>query len=255
MIMFSSSSMKKNLFILFFLLLSFVSISQNKSKYFAEVKGGLSLPVGGFSNKSYTGGFLDQADGLAKTGPTAGFTAGYHFKKSLAAVVSFGYSNNQQDAAAYNDYLRKSLGNDVSTAIITNAWSVFKITGGGYFETAFSTGSEFFFRSNIQAGICKTSIPGFKYTYATGTFPDQQAGTYMIAKIDVPWAFCYNAGAGIKYKLSGFYLLADVNYFGSTPIHKYSYMQTFPNPGPLVNAEKKMSLSSINLVAGAGIEF
>jgi hypothetical protein len=78
----------------------------------------------------------------------------------------------------------------------------------------------------------------------------------MYAKIKLPWAFCYTATAGIKYKLnSTAYLLAEGSWFNGSPVYKYSYNANFPNPGPMVAAEKKTSLSSIQAMAGIGIEF
>ncbi len=88
---------KKISLILSLILFGFISAAQRHSSFFVEAKGGLSFPVGGFANKNFTGTSLSNADGLAKTGFAAGATGGYQFKKSFAAILSFGYSSNKQD--------------------------------------------------------------------------------------------------------------------------------------------------------------
>ncbi len=248
--------MKKISLLLLLALFSFITNAQKQSPYFVEIKGGLYMPVGGFANKKYGGNYLDNADGLAKTGFAAGLTAGYKFKKSIAAIISFGYSKNKQDAASFETYLRSTFGSQVLTEVTTNSWSVFKVMAGGHFEAPFSASSQLSFSANLQAGICKTKIPAFGYVYTTGTGPFDQAGSLKYAEINLPWTFCYNVSTGIKYKLNNrIYLLVEGNYFNSSPVYKYSYNPDFPNPGPMVTAEKKISLSSIQVVAGVGIEF
>jgi hypothetical protein len=252
---------KKISLILPFILFGFVAAAQKHSSFFIEAKGGLSFPVGRFANKNFTGFSLSNADGLAKTGFAAGGTGGYQFKKSFAAILSFDYSSNKQDPDSYDVYLKRSLSSGTSTSITTHAWNVFKIMGGGQIDVPFSTtASPFSFRATVQAGVCKTAIPGFSYITSIGSGINQQVSSASSNKINLPWAFCYSAGAGIKYKLKQkFYLLSECSYFNGKPVYKFSYSQVIYNNGIIstnvINVEKKVSLSSILIKVGIGLNF
>ena len=219
----------------------------------------MSFPDGGFANKNFTGAFLPNADGLAKTGFAAGATGGYQFKKSIAAILSFAYSNNKQDENSFDTHLKNSLGSNSTTTINTNAWNIFKIMGGGQFNASFDAASKLSFRSSLQGGVCKTAIPAYDYVYSTGSGINQQVGSASSGKINLRWAFCYNVTAGIRYKLKQkFYLLSECSYFNGTPVYKFSYSQIIFNKGNfstnVINLEKKISFSSILIQVGAGFE-
>ncbi len=251
--------MNKSSLLLSLILFGLVSNAQKHTSFFVEAKGGLSFPVGGFANKNFTGAFLTNADGLAKTGLAAGATGGYQFKKSIAAILSFAYSHNKQDENSFDTYLKNSLGSNTTTNINTNAWNIFKIMVGGQFNTSFDAASKLSFRGSLQGGVCKTTIPEYNYGYSIGSGINQRVGSASFSKINLRWAFCYNVSAGIKYKLKQkFYLLSECSYFNSTPVYKFSYSQVIYNNGNIstnvINVEKKVSLSSILIQAGVGFE-
>jgi hypothetical protein len=255
---------KKNSLLLSLILFGFISAAQRHSSFFVEAKGGLAFPVGGFANKNFTGAYLSNADGLAKIGFGAGVTGGYQIKKSIAAIVFFDYSSNKQDEKSFDAYIRNGGGSNTATGVTTNintkAWNIFKIMGGGQFEAPFAAASKFYFRINAQAGVCKTAIPEFNYIYSIGSGINQQVSSVANKKINLRWAFCYSAGAGIKYKLKQkFYLLSECRYFNGKPVYKFSYSQVIFNNGVIstnvINVEKKVNLSSIGIQVGAGFEF
>ena len=246
---------QKQLLHLFFLILSFVTNAQNKQpKFFAQAAIGPSFPIGQFSNKNYTGSFLSNTDGLAKTGIGINLSLGYQLKKSFGTMLLFGFSQNKQDASSFDVYLKNTYGSNITTSIKTNNWSVFKVMAGGFFVAPFSPENKFSFRAKLLAGVCKTGIPKFEYVYVNPQTTN--SGQLIFAKVSLPWTFCYQLNAGLQYQLSQkIYLLFDAAYFSGNPIYKYSYNPNFPEPGILVQAEKKIILSSIQLMAGAGINF
>jgi len=246
---------QKQLLLLFFLMLSFISNAQNKQpKFFAEAAIGPSFPIGKFDNKNYTGSFLSNTDGLAKVGIGINFSIGYQLKQSFGTILSLGYSQNKQDANSFERYLKNSYGNNITTSIKTNNWSVFKVMAGGFFVAPFSPANKLSFHTKLLAGVCKTGIPKFEYFYVNPQTTNSEQ--LIFAKVNLPWSFCFQVNAGIKYQLTPkIYLLIDAGYFGSNPVYKYLYNPNFPTPGNLATSEKSIRLSSLLVVAGAGFYF
>lgn len=250
----------KTVFFLFSLILfffSFITNAQNKKlRYFTEGAIGPTFPTGKFANKSYNGSFLSNTDGLAKTGVAANLSIGFHLKNNYGALLCFGISQNKQDANSFDRYLKNTYGSNINTSIKANNWNVFKIMAGGFFAAPFSPASKFSFQAKVLAGLFKTNIPGLGYTYSSTDNSVPIIGNLSFAKVSLLWSFCYQVNAGIKYQFTQkFYLVSEFGYFGGTSNYKYMYNPNFPMPGNLVTGEKKIALSSIQLMAGAGINF
>lgn len=240
------------------LILSFWSLfsiaQKSESHYFTELSIGTSIPIGGFASKTYNGKFLDNANGIAKVGIALNIYTGYRINKTFGLVFMAGGSQNKQDSNTFYNYLKKER-NPAITIIETNEWRVGKLMLGGFIELPFEDKSKLSFRGSLLAGICKTAIPKYQFTYVTaGAFPIY--GSIGMNKISLPWTFCYQVGASLKYSISKkIHLLANLNYFYSTPVYKYSINPNSPNPGELVAAKKRIILSTIELTVGAGINF
>lgn len=248
------SCLQKQLLLIFFLMLCLITNAQNiKPKYFAEAAIGSSFPTGNFANKNYTSGFRNNENGLAKIGIGLNLSVGYQLKKSYGTMLMFGYNQNKQDANSFDRYLKNTFGANTSTSVKTNNWQVFKIMGGGFFTTPFSPANKLLFKAKLLGGVCKTNIPGFKYFYSLF---QGSAGSLFLAKVSLPWSFCYQVNAGLKYQLAQkIYLVSDISYFGSNPVYKYLYNPNPNQPAYLLSAEKKISVSSVQLSAGAGFYF
>lgn len=120
----------------------------------------------------------------------------------------------------------------------------------------FSAANKLSFRVKVLGGVCKTSIPGFKYAYSVPGNPTPAMGGVSFAKLALPWSFCYQLTAGLKYRLSQkIYLLFDGGYFGSKPVYEYSYNSNFPPTGSSLQVKKKITVSAFDVTAGAGIHF
>ena len=241
---------------LFLVLLPVISKAQNSNALFTEASFGASISVGKFANKEYDGNYLDQANGLAKVGEGLNLSFGYYIKNSLAVVLMLGGSQIKQDANSFDRYLKNTFGDNTSTSVETNNWQVFKILGGGYLVVPFSAANKLSFQVKLLGGVCKTNIPGSKYAYSVPGNPTPTVGGVTFAKINLPWSFCYQVNAGVKYQIiQKIYLLFDTGYFGSNPIYKYSYNPNFPSPGSSLQAKKNITVSALEVMAGAGIQF
>lgn len=251
--------MKKNIVTIAILLCTFLSASGQlaNSHFFVELAAGVAVPVGKFANKTYTADFLNaDPSGLAKTGLGLSVTGGYHINKRLSVLLLLGGNQNMQDKNAYENHLKQKYGNNITTSVTTENWKVGKIMAGTVIEIPVSKSGKLFFQPKLLAGMCTATAPGYSYIgFDQNGFllPDNftKSGEHP------GWAFCYQAGAALKYTLSKkIYLLLDANYFNGTPALKYNYNPNFPNPGPATAPGKRnYNVSSVNTFLGAGINF
>jgi hypothetical protein len=249
--------MRKHLLTIAILFCTFLSASGQTANahFFVELAAGASVPVGKFADKTYSSDFLkSDPSGLAKTGVGVSVTGGYHINKRWSVLLLLGGSQNMQDKKAYENYLKQKYGNNITTSVTTENWKVGKIMAGGYIEIPFSKSGKLFFRPKILTGICKAKAPKYSYIgFDENGFllPDN----FTKSEEHPGWAFCYQAGAALKYSLSKkIYLLLDANYFNGTPALKYNYNPNFPNPGPATTPGKRnYNVSSVNTFFGAGI--
>ncbi len=242
--------------ILFCIFLSASGQSAN-SYFFVEAAAGASIPVGKFADKTYSSDFLkSDPSGLAKTGFGISVTGGYQINKKLSVLLLFGSSENMQDKKAYENYLKQKYGNNITTFVTTNNWKVRKIMTGALLTLPLLKQGKLFLQPKLLAGFCKIKIPDYRYLgfdQNGNLLPDNLS----LAQEDPKGAFCYQAGAALKYTLSKkIYLLLDANYFYSSPVIKFNYNPNFPNPGPATaKAKKNYNVSSVNTFLGAGINF
>jgi len=251
--------MKQFLYIIFsalFITSSASSIAQKQKKYFIEAAPGVTIPVGKFINKSWNENTsLSNAEGLAKAGFDINLSGGWQVNKSIGVLLAAGFSTNKQDANSFRNYLTNKYGAQAQTSVATESWNIFKVMGGPSFNTPLADKSNLIFRAKLLAGASKTSIPGYAYSYA---YIDpvsnlQRAGMANFTKISLPWFFCWQATAGIKYKTSkGLYVFSEAGYFHATLNYRYIYLN--PVQGGFFNGSKKIEQSYIGLYAGAGID-
>ncbi len=251
--------MSKHFFTITILCLTFLSaLSQpNKNHFFVEAAAGASIPVGKFADKTYSSDFLkSDPSGLAQTGFGISVTGGYQINKKLSVLLLIGSSQNMQDKKAYENYLKQKYGNNITTFVTTNNWKVRKIMTGALITLPLLKQGKLFLQPKLLAGFCKIKIPDYRYVgfdQNGNLLPDNLS----LAQEDPDGAFCFQAGAALKYALSKkIYLVLDANYFHSSPVFKYNYNPNFPNPGPATaKGKRNYNVSSVNTFLGAGIHF
>ena len=238
------------------------------SKFFAELSGGPSFALGKFAGKTYNGFFDTDPSGKAKTGLAAQFSLGYYINKSVGVLLLPGYSVHKQDHTGYENYTKTTLsgsspGSSIANLDVhTNKWKLTKLMAGGFFVTPLTESSTFSLITKITAGVCKTAIPGYKFTYTITSASSPSLPGYAMSEmsdIKLPWTFCYQVSVGVKYKLKdNLHVLFDINSFNSTPSKEWTFFLTPPiSSGPPVTEKKtvKYKLVELNTLVGIGFDF
>jgi len=228
-------------------------------KFFVGLSLGPSLPTGKFSNKNYQ----DTTAGLAQAGPSLSISAGYMFTRSVGLMLMLGAQENKQDTGSITSYLKQQYGDTIGTSVTTHNWKIARILAGGIFELPLPGSEKLFFQAKILAGVLKTTFPGYVYRYGIIIPNFNNPNNYSISASygDIPlnWAFCYQANAGLGWKLTRrISLIGDVSYFHAEAVHKYDHYLHFSASNPPVDTgpwERKYGISSLNLMAGAEIKF
>ncbi len=245
--------MKKPIFLLFIVTLITVRIvaQSSASKFSAEVLVGGSFPVGKFGDKSVSQLYAKEFSGWAEPGPAVQLSLNYQLETLYGISVVFGAQENKEDANSLNNFFREYGGNDTYS---TNPehWKIGKILAGGYLRIPVSSNNNVFLQPKLLAGILKTAIPGYSlafYALSNGTLVPE--GTEKLPSVSLPWAFCYQLGAGLAWDLTPrTFLSLDLNYFHSGPSSKNTAYAT-----QSTGNGTKFPVAGINLMAGAGIRF
>lgn len=190
---------------------------QKQSRFFVELAGMRSFPVGAFASKDVA----DPYAGHAKTGAGVTVTGGYMFTRKLGALLLLGGTKNKQDNAGLDQQFKAGWPSTytVYSSITTKTWYTGRVMLGGLFETPLSEAERFYFRTGILAGVCISSVPAYKESYViTSGSNIIGAGSGETAKVGLPWTFCYQVNAGLTYKLSNLLaIFAEASYFAAAP--------------------------------------
>ena len=247
--------MRKSLLILLLTTaISGFTLAQDMTKKFSvQFEIGPSIPLGQFANQSALSSPHDSS-GNAIAGIVANVTLQYEFTGNFGVSLLIGASINGQD----KQYLKKQVKGEAEgsiTSFTAKSWKAYKLMPGIYYSIPFSSTSKFTFKSMISAGICKTAVPIFSYSF-TGTTPPLYSFSSSRFKENLPITFCYRVSAELNYTLSKkIYLLFNANYFNADPTLKYSYFPNWPQVGNMAEGKKTYSLASINMLVGAGVRF
>ena len=232
-----------------FVLFSSVGFTQ-VNKFYAELSVGPSFPIGKFANKDY----MDSSAGFATLGVAANVSFGYQLNNKISVLFSIGGSQHAQDEEARELKGGPGMGGSVTTDVDAEKWKAIKLMLGARLSSPVSFPGKISFYTDISAGICKTAIPEYSgIVYVNNML----SGSFTYGEIKLPWSFCYQIGAGLKYGLNEkIYLVGNLNYFDSAPVHHGMKNINPPNPaGPYAPFETKYHLSTINVSVGAGIYF
>jgi hypothetical protein len=246
--------MKKPIFLLFIVTLIAVQIiaQPSASKFSAEVLIGGSFPVGKFGDKSVSQLYANEFSGWAEPGPAVQLSLNYRLGTLYGISLVFGGQENKEDANSLNDFYNGAVGGSDTYSTNPDQWKIGRILAGGYLRIPVSNSNNVFLQPKLLAGILKTGIPGYSLTISTmsnGMLVDE--GTEKLPSVSLPWAFCYQLGAGLAWDLTPRTSLSlDMNYFHSEPSSK----NTAYASQSLGNGTK-FPVAGINLMAGAGIRF
>lgn len=240
---------------------------KKQRRFFADLTMGASIPVGRFVDKdiSYAN---NSTSGLAGPGPAAQLSAGYFFHPRLGVMVLAGMQWNTQDAGAYERMVKQTNGDTANTSVHarTYDWQVFRLMAGPVLDLPLSPKGLFSLRVKLLAGALKTAIPGYSYTFSTGTSP-QNSSAGMVSmgdrSVSLPWAFCYQAEAGLRIRITDdIYLAGDVGWFQGRTFHAYHQIVVNGNGPVLVGnvqeyttAKQYYPISDLHAQAGVEVRF
>lgn len=247
--------MKLSGLLIVLLLIHTVLQAQKKApRFISELYGGPCIPVGQFADKAYSLGSSDkEPSGLATTGYAVNASVGYYVKKSIGIMLTGGISVNPQSVDPYEEYYKQVISSTSTVAVKANKWKAVKIMAGGFYSRPIGSSSKCLLVTKLAAGVCKTAVPAYSYSiYDQNGF---QSTSGAVDEIALPWAFCYQAGAGVQLSLNRMlHIVFDVGYFNSKPKKKLRYNSDFPSPGTIIDAERKYSLASVNTLLGIGVK-
>lgn len=190
---------------------------QKQSRFFVELAGSRSFPVGAFASKDITNPYAGHAD----AGVGVSVSGGYMFTRKFGAMLLLGGTRNKQNDGAMEQQFKAGWPPTytVYSDIATKSWYTGRVMLGGVFETPLSKAERFYFRSGLLAGLCKSSVPAYREDYIMMSNTNTVgAGHIENEKVKLPWTFCYQVNAGLKYKLSNLLaIFADASYFGAAP--------------------------------------
>ena len=242
------------LLIVLFLMSTALQAQKQAPRYIGELSLGPSMPVGQFADKAYSLGSSDkEPSGLATTGYAVNASVGYYVKKSIGIMLTGGISVNPQTVDPYEEYYKNTISSTSTAKVKAHSWKAAKIMAGGFYSKPLGSSSKCLFVTKLTAGVCKTAVPAYSYSvYDQTGFPVMFGA---VGKMQLPWAFCYQAGAGLQFKLNKMlHIVFDVSYFNAKPKKKLQYNPNFPSPGTFITIERKYSLASVNMLAGIGIK-
>jgi hypothetical protein len=236
--------MKKNLLLL---ILSFVLVraeaQDSHSHWSIGIVAGPSFPTGHFRSKTN-----QDKSGYAATGFSAEVTGGYAFNRSFGLVLVAGEQENKFAIFSQNS------AQPVAINTYNHDWRITRILTGGVFTRPFRTREKLFFQVRLLAGVLKTGIPG--YSYDLVALPGQPIPLHeSIPDLSMPWAFCYQADAGLKWKLShGSSLVLNAGYSGAQPVYTNTYTVGISgNDFIYQKISRRMPVGSLHCRAGANI--
>jgi len=170
------------------------------SRWSIGLSAGPSFPTGKFAEKNT--GYL--GSGYALTGAGAELTVGYRLSRTFGLVAMAGWQENKQRIDV------SYIGPDILLIIPPSGhnWTIARLLTGISYSYPFSTHVGPTLQIRALGGFFKTSIPGVLngWDIAEDSSP-------------LPWTFCYQADAGLKWKLSRkFSLTTMAGYTGGSPI-------------------------------------
>jgi hypothetical protein len=223
------------------------------SKFFAEISGGPSLPIGQFGEKEYTGFEEKDQPGMAGTGLGANATFGYYVKENVGLLITGGYGSHKQKTEGREWYIKRNFYVSATEVDVdANNWKLWKVMAGGFLVTPIAE-NKLNLITKASAGICKTAVPEYSWLAYTATGPAFAGGKE--GEVKLPATFCYQISLGLQYKLSNrFHLFFDINSFNATATHDVPQQIGIP-PGGSAIPDQKYKFGSVNALLGAGVNF
>jgi len=226
----------------FLLVTNALHAQKKQPNFLAELSVGPSFPIGKFADKTADNLNKEKPSGLAKTGWGTNLSVGYYLNRSVGLLLSAGYSDHKQAPAGYTQSIYLSYSGRSSFEFNAKSWKEVNVRTGAFFVMPLTASHRLNLITKLTAGVCKTAIPALGYTAYKEDGTVLYEGT--LNEVDLPWGFCYQIDAALKYKLGNhLHALLTVNSFNALPRKKFD------------GVTKQYNLSTVNCMAGIGIDF
>jgi hypothetical protein len=215
-----------------------------------EIGYGVSVPFGKFENAVVT----DSASGYATAGTNLNVFFTYLVNKKLGVAAMVSSSVNRLFTTGvknrYQTYADKIEG--VVSDMHLGKWNTMAYMAGGYFTYPLGKAS---FNLQLLAGYSRTEYPEVNVIIYSKL--DSNAVEVGQSASDVASAFCFNAGAGLKYNISEIMCLSvNANFLSAYP--KFESVVTtssFQSSTPDEVHKVHQRVSLLNATVGVGFRF
>jgi hypothetical protein len=250
----NKSAWGKFIFWLCLLIWSENSVAQAPERFSIQLTAGAAIPLGKFGTAAFPRYPITEANGSALVGPLAKLKLAYQLNHSIGLAVSMGWQLNGHNNAAFIDTLKMRYPGYDNYKDHSDAWVLWNGMIGAFVLVPLE-GKKLYLRPELNAGIAKTSIPGYSYSAynqnITFTGPPAESGSF--GKIPMPWAFCYDVGAYLEWRGTAHLLYsAGMAFFHTAPSWQYTYT---PGPGPGTPETTTYPISTFQVNLSAGYRF
>lgn len=233
--------------------------AETRSPWSAGLLVGPAFPVGQFAGKFGSGnnssaGFpIITGAGNAQTGLGAALSGGYRVSRSFGAALVVSGQENPVDAAAIAKFYQSiSQVNGAATAT-SKHWHIIRLLAGGVYTRPLAVHG-LSLQVRLLAGLLKTHSPAYSYFISTTT-GGLSAEEGIFSGFVLPWTFCYQADAGLKWKWGDrLSLVVSTGYSGARPTWKNTYTSYSANGSPYRTTIKNtFPLGTLSVQAGLQI--
>jgi hypothetical protein len=193
--------------LIFIVIIPFIAQAQSTKRQMAGLSIGPSFTLSAFAKKDIS----DSTSGFAKTGISINFNYAFRVSHNFGLQILVNYSGNALNTSAYADELMKVHPEYGVSVESSKNWSSGGIFGGPYLR--FPIGDLFSFDVRGLIGFFGSYSPQATIYTNHLTKPDDK-GTYY-RESSRSTGFGYLLGAGVKYRLSHYYLTAFADYVGA----------------------------------------
>ncbi|HEY8783389.1 MAG TPA: outer membrane beta-barrel protein [Mucilaginibacter sp.] len=245
--------MKKNLTILFSVLITLFSLSAQgqddkpQAKSYLGVFGGISTPASNFGQSIYS----NNSAGFAKKGATFGLDAGIYLYKNLALGITFSYQDQGEltttDAQNLANGYNASFDKNETNVTAVNRYQSINFMGGPQYSFLYK---KLALDLRASVGIIKSSsTPAIDVVFDNSN----NSASYLHQLSSGAAAFAYGGSAGLRYSLSDSW---DVGF-------KFNYINSdgikIENSGPTYTGigryQTRLPITEIQTTLGISIKF
>jgi|SRR5579872_3728394 len=245
------SPWRKSIFWLSLLIGAENSVAQAPERFLIQLTAGAAVPMGKFGAADFTHFPVAEANGSALAGPLAKLKIAYQLNDLVGFAVSMGWQRNGHNNTVLEDTLKMRYPGYDHYRIRSDPWVLWNGMLGTFVLLPLKS-HKVYLRPELNAGMAKTSIPGFSYAVynQTITLRGPQPASGAFGKIPMPWTFCYDVGAYLQWFGSAHLSYsAGVTFFHTAPSWKYNYTPS-PGPGTPETTQYPISVIQANLSAG-----